>query len=77
MPKNQVNSCFSAALCMTLLCTPTVIGEKPAVLFNPIDADQNGVITLSEYLAIYTPHFERFDANSAGVLDDSEIWKVK
>jgi lysophospholipase L1-like esterase len=50
---------------------------KPAVLFKHIDVDNNGMNTLAEYQTIYAPYFERFDTNADGVLDNTEIWKVK
>ena len=50
---------------------------QPAVLFNYIDANADGKITLKEDLAVYAPHFERHDANSDGMLDQTEIWLHK
>jgi len=50
---------------------------KPSVLFNHVDADDGGTITLEEYQAIYAVYFKKRDVNSDGKLDESEIWKVK
>jgi lysophospholipase L1-like esterase len=49
----------------------------PAVMFQYLDADNDGVITLEEYQAVYAPIFERYDLNSDGVLDRAEINAVK
>jgi Ca2+-binding EF-hand superfamily protein len=50
---------------------------KPAVLFKYIDSENDGTITLDEYLLIYTPAFGRHDANGDGMLDQTEIWLHK
>jgi Ca2+-binding EF-hand superfamily protein len=50
---------------------------KPAVIFQHIDADADGTITLQEYQAGYVSHFKKRDENADDVLDESEIWKVK
>tara|TARA_B110000305_G_scaffold240689_1_gene312096 strand:- start:4875 stop:5945 length:1071 start_codon:yes stop_codon:yes gene_type:complete len=49
---------------------------KPAVLFNHLDANANGTITLAEYQAIYMTHFKGRDTNTDGKLVEGEIWKV-
>ena len=49
----------------------------PAVMFEYLDADNDGVITLEEYQAVYAPIFERYDLNSDGVLARAEINAVK
>ena len=32
----------------------------PQVLFDALDADDNGQVTLDEFLKVYAPHFDRF-----------------
>lgn len=49
----------------------------PAVMFQFIDADNDGIIKLEEYQAVYAPIFEDSDLNADGVLDRAEINAVK
>jgi Ca2+-binding EF-hand superfamily protein len=50
-------------------------GDWGQKMFQTLDADQNGEVTLAEMQAI-VPLFERFDANQDGKIDGDELQKV-